>query len=389
VDSNTVYIGTPKGLTFFDESKISLQSVCLLKMLNIGIADKPIGNSIHNIHLKKKENISFEFVGISFKSAGDITYQYKLDGYDTTWKETNQTTLRFLSLPAGDYSLYLKAFNKFGVQSKTIVYPFTVDKDLIEKTWVRILLLLAFILLTWLIVLFFLKRVRKQDTEKIKIQERILQLEQMALRSQMNPHFIFNSLNSIQQFVIDKDIAGANKYIAGFSRLIRQTLDNSSKENISLTEEIGYLSNYLQLEKTRMENAFEFSFQVDENVPTDEISIPPMLLQPYIENAIRHGIRYRKDNNGKIDITISIDVNDLVIIITDNGIGRKLSQQYKGGSPIEYQSKGTVLTAERIHIINTSQNEKIEVRIEDLEDKFHQPTGTRVCFHFPITKNYS
>lgn len=386
VDSNIVYVGTPKGLTFFDETQISKQSVCLLRMLKINVGNKFFADNAKEIRIQKKETINFEFVGISFKSAGDINYYYKLEGFDTAGKETNQNSLHFLSLPAGDYTLHLKAINKFGVESNTISYSFTVEKDFLEKTWVRILLLAAFILFTWLIAKAVLNRTRRLDAEKMQTQERILQLEQMALRSQMNPHFIFNSLNSIQQFVIDKDIAGANKYISSFSRLIRQTLDNSSKEYISLAEEISYLTNYLQLEKTRTEDAFEYIFTVDDSVATDEISIPPMLLQPYIENAIRHGIRYRKDKKGRIDINISIQENNLICIITDNGIGRKLSQSYKGTRNIEYQSKGTALTAERINIINTSREEKIEVRFEDLEDTHGVPLGTRVHLRFPVEK---
>ncbi len=385
-DGTMIYVGTPKGLIYFDERKINKESLCLLKLLKISAKEEDITGLSSKISIRKKETINFEFVGISFKSAGDISYHYKLEGFDTTWKETNQTSLHFLSLPAGDYTLHLKAINKFGVQSNTISYSFTVEKDFFEKTWVRILLLAVFILFTWIIARAVLNRTRKLDAEKMQTQERILQLEQMALRSQMNPHFIFNSLNSIQQFVIDKDIAGANKYISSFSRLIRQTLDNSSKERISLAEEISYLTNYLQLEKTRTEDAFEYIFTIDNTVATDEISIPPMLLQPYIENAIRHGIRYRKDKKGKIDINISIQENNLICIITDNGIGRKLSQSYKGSRNIEYQSKGTALTAERINIINTSQEEKIEVLFEDLEDTHGEPLGTRVFLRFPIEK---
>ena len=215
----------------------------------------------------------------------------------------------------------------------------------------------------------------------------MMELEQMALRSQMNPHFIFNSLNSIQQYVIDKDISGANKYITSFSRLIRQTLDNSSREKISIKDEISYLSNYLELEKTRMENMFDYSIVCNPALPANDIFIPPMLLQPYIENSIRHGVRYRNDNEGKININIDIDGVNLICTITDNGIGRRQSQLYKGSRIIEYQSRGMSLTEERIKLINAFNTRNINIVIEDLEDSQQLSAGTKVIISFPVGIN--
>src|SRR5262249_47642519 len=160
-----------------------------------------------------------------------------------------------------------------------------------------------------------------------------------------NPHFIFNSLNSIQQYVMDADITGANKFISGFSRLIRQTLDFSSRPDISLEEELDYLTNYLDLEKTRLENAFNWSVYVDSAVHPAEYYIPPMILQPFVENSVRHGLRFRRDKNGKVTITVKREKDHLVCILEDNGIGRKAAMQYKSISPINYQSKGLSLTA--------------------------------------------
>ncbi len=151
----------------------------------------------------------------------------------------------------------------------------------------------------FMISLFFIKRNNIREQEKATIVKKISELEQLALKSQMNPHFIFNSLNSIQQYVMDKDVAGANKFISGFSRLIRQTLDFSSKQKIGMQEELDYLSNYLELEKTRLEIHLIIQLK-DPLISNAGYTIPPMILQPFVENSVRHGVRYRKDNKGYI-----------------------------------------------------------------------------------------
>jgi LytS/YehU family sensor histidine kinase len=208
--------------------------------------------------------------------------------------------------------------------------------------------------------------------------------EMKALHAQMNPHFIFNSLNSIQQYVMDADVIGANKFISGFSRLIRQTLDFSFKSEISLEEELDYLTNYLELEKTRLENAFAWTVFIDKAVDPTEYYIPPMILQPFVENSVRHGLRYRKDKAGIVTITVRRENDSLFCILEDNGIGRKAAMRYKSISPINYQSKGLSLTADRIAMYNKEHEQKITMHIDDLEDDHGNPLGTRVTISFPV-----
>jgi LytS/YehU family sensor histidine kinase len=184
---------------------------------------------------------------------------------------------------------------------------------------------------------------------------------------------------------MDADITGANKFISGFSRLIRQTLDFSSKQEISLEQELDYLSNYLELEKTRLENAFGWSISVADSVKPSEYHIPPMILQPFVENSVRHGLRFRRDRNGQVTIRIKKENNYLVCVLEDNGIGRKAALQFKSVNSIEYQSKGMSLTAERIAMLNKDNVDKITMQIEDLEDDHHKALGTRVTINFPIS----
>jgi LytS/YehU family sensor histidine kinase len=261
---------------------------------------------------------------------------------------------------------------------------FTIDKLLYERAWFQVLIGLLFLTCTGLVVLLIIQRVRKREQEKTATNKRINELEQLSRKAQMNPHFIFNSLNSIQQYVMDADVAGANKFISGFSRLIRQTLDFSSRPEIRLEEELDYLKNYLDIEKTRLEDAFSWVVNMEKGVDPTLYYIPPMILQPFVENSVRHGLRFRKDKNGVVTITVKREGDYLVCILEDNGIGRKAAMQYKSVSPINYQSKGLSLTADRIEMYNREHALKIRMWIDDLEDNFHNSLGTRVTIYFPV-----
>lgn len=384
VDGPQVYAGTPAGLTSFDADKISLNSYCKLRMTGIRTADKTWTYDTTGFVLPPADNaIRFDYVGISYRSAGDITYRYRLVGLNDNWQTTRETFLSYSALPSGDYELQLTATNKFGIQSDMVRIPFLVKKQLWEKTWFRILVLLVAGSLIWIFVNARIRKIRRQNDEKMQISNRMTELEQMALKAQMNPHFIFNSLNSVQQYVIDKDLQGANKFITEFSRLIRLTLDISSRTKISIYEEISYLSTYLELEKTKFEDKFSYSVVVEGDIDPSEWFIPPMILQPYVENSIRHGVRYRHDKLGHIRVSFSLNEQYLVCQVVDNGVGRKKAGEYKSEIPIEYQSKGMTLTAKRIEMLNKNHEEPVLIDIEDLENN-HTAAGTRVVVRFPV-----
>lgn len=382
---NMVYVATPNGLNFFDETKTEADSRCDLQILGITVSGKDRELDTTGLYLRHRDNnIRFNFVAISFKSAGDITYQYRLLGISDDWKTTQDNFLQYPSLPSGSYELQLVAINKFGVKSNPIRIPFTIAKQLVEETWFRVALVLLAIGLAWALTSWRIRRIRKRYREKIETNARIATLEQQALKAQMNPHFIFNCLNSIQQYVIDKDVLGANKFITGFSRLIRQTLENSSKQLISVGEEEAFLNAYLSLEKLRFEGRFEYQIQVDPQISKEEVFLPPMLLQPYIENSIRHGIRLMQNGGGLVNINISLAINRLICTVVDNGVGREAAQQYKSNQHIEYQSKGMLLTSQRIALFNKNVKEQIILQVEDLRDSDGKPSGTKITLIIPI-----
>lgn len=212
---------------------------------------------------------------------------------------------------------------------------------------------------------------------KTKTMSQLLTLK--SLRSQMNPHFIFNALNSVNQFIALNDERAANKFLSEFSKLMRLVLDNSQQDFISLTEEKEIISLYLKLEHLRFRDKFEYELNFEDSLSTDAFEIPPMLVQPYVENAIWHGLRYKK-TKGKLSINFSIKEKKLCIEIVDNGIGRKKSKELKTDNQKKHKSTGLKNTEERIRIINKVYQKNFTMDVSDVKT---DGTGTKVTLHLP------
>jgi LytS/YehU family sensor histidine kinase len=209
------------------------------------------------------------------------------------------------------------------------------------------------------------------------LKQQILLAEQKAVRSQMNPHFIFNSLNSIQHFIIDKDEKNANSYLSNFSKLIRKTLDSSKFNTISLKEEVETLKLYLQLEQLRFENRFEYRLEIDPKIDQDETSIPTLILQPIIENAIWHGLMPKK-NKGNLDIMFELlTANRLLVSVQDNGVGRKYSSEINKKRK-QHVPMGIENIRERLALLNKLNKTNMSIGIVDLQSDNGEPEGTRV-----------
>lgn len=379
-----VFVGTPKGLTYFEVDKISQASTCDLQLTGIYIDNKYWCYDSTKFSLPHKNNdIRFEFSGISFKSVGEMTYKYRLLGLQKEWRTTTENQLSFPSLSSGTYTLQLKVINKYGVESKTREVSFVIEKLLWEKTWFKIIMAILFASAIWGFVAYRIKKIRQKEKEKADISNRIAELEQKALRSQMNPHFIFNCLNSIQQYVAERDITGANNFITDFSRLIRMTLDLSTYPLINLCDEIDYISTFLRIERVRLEHAFDYWVNIDESLDLREVFLPPLLIQPYVENSIRHGIRYKREGEGLIQINISKKNDGVLISIEDNGIGREAAKKYRSEYHIQYQSRGMSINEDRIKMLNASTERKIVLTVTDLYDSYKHATGTRVDIYLP------
>ena len=228
---------------------------------------------------------------------------------------------------------------------------------------VLILICMAFILRAWYSI--------RRKNKKIALQ---------SLRREMNPHFIFNSLNSVNQFIARNDELAANKYLSSYSRLMRNTLENSNKDFTPLATELEQLKEYLELEHMRFQDKFTYQIRIDESLDMEAILIPNMLIQPQLENAIWHGLRY-KENSGLLTLTIQKKASSLSVVIEDNGIGLTKSRELKTKHQREHHSRGLTNTYERIHLLNSLYNCHITI---DITEKTGNESGVIVTFHFPI-----
>ena len=384
-DSSVIYVGTPAGLSYFNETKVNHSEGCILHLMSIWNAGKDrIGDTASLVIPYSDKHVRFEFAGISYRSVGGVLYRYRMAALDTGWQETKETFLEYPTLPSGKYVFQMQAINKFGNRSALLSLPFVVVTPFWQTGWFYGFIIVAFLLLTWLFVNMRIKSIRRRQREREELTHRMAEMENTALQAQMNPHFIFNCLNSIQQYVFDQEVLAANKYLTGFARLIRATLHNSSRAFISLTDEIEYLSTYLSLEKLRFKEKMDYVIETDPSINPGQYIIPPMLIQPFVENSMRHGLRHKTTGKGYIYIGISLSANRLVVAVEDNGIGRKQAAAYKTREHIEYQSKGMSLTADRIRMMNVKYNDSIRIEVIDLQDSTGQPAGTRVVMQFPL-----
>ncbi len=239
-----------------------------------------------------------------------------------------------------------------------------------RQKWIIYSLVLG-MLLTALAAYFFYRSNRQQQ-----LANNLLALK--SLRSQMNPHFIFNALNSVNNYIAKNDERSANRYLSEFSTLMRAVLENSEEDFISLSRELELLELYVKLEHSRFPEKFDYTINLDEQIDTEAFQIPPMLLQPYIENAIWHGLRY-KEEKGFLNIEIVQEETDVIQIrITDNGIGRKRSREIKTTNQKNQSSKGMGNIKKRIAILNTMYKDKVTVSVQDLNE---DATGTSVILN--------
>ena len=234
--------------------------------------------------------------------------------------------------------------------------------------------------LTWNFIYFtyhYVKNVRKQDQAKIAMQYKMLELEAFALRATMNPHFIFNCLNSIKSLIQQNENEKSVTYLTTFSKLIRTLFNNADKKEISLFDEIETCKLYLQLEKMRFDSKFSFAVNVENSIDLKSIQVPALIIQPFIENAIWHGIVPR-DTGGHVSLNV-LKVNDTIeVAIEDDGIGRETSQQNKSTSGLAHQSRGVNLTLSRLELNNQLQQRQAKLQIIDKKDENGMAKGTTV-----------
>jgi sensor histidine kinase YesM len=225
---------------------------------------------------------------------------------------------------------------------------------------------------------------RKTELELTQTKQRQAEIEMRALRAQMNPHFIFNSLNSINKYILKSDHANASRYLTRFAKLIRLILDNSNSREVALSDELEALKLYIEMESLRFTSKFEYEIIVATDISADTLQVPPLIMQPYVENAIWHGLLH-KEAGGRLLVTIEKIKEDMLqCTIEDNGIGRKRASELKSKSATNNKSLGMKLTEERIVMLNQYTSQHASISIIDLENEKGEATGTKVILKIPV-----
>lgn len=318
---------------------------------------------------------------VSFRNASSLRYEYQMIGVDRKPRTTSKRTISYQSLAPGTYEFYVKAITDEGRDSTNeIRYRLRITPPFWRSWWFLLLLFLFLLGMGWgVLQMRFSAALKTREMEK-----RMVELESSALRAQMNPHFIFNVLGSIQSYMLDNDADAANDYLSQFAVLVRQALANARNPLISLAKEIDALRYYLQLECMRFNQSFSFEIIVGANIDCQHTLIPPLLVQPYVENAIVHGIS-ELPINGTVKIEFAKKGNALICTITDNGPG--ITDTVEEETNDDHESVGMLVTKERLQILNQSHQVQSHVVVVDCNNQDPTQKGTKVILTLPILKS--
>ena len=384
--NDTVWVATKKSILFFNGKSSFANTTPPIfhftnfKVNNVDVSLDEIGSLDHG-----SNNISIGFEALSYKSYGNIKYRYWLvNEADTFESVTSSRHVEFLSLKPGNYIFSVLVKNSSGtwtVAKESL--KFTILTPFWQQWWFRFSVLLAIILLAVYFMRLRIARVREQERLRTDFNKQLVMLEMKALRAQMNPHFIFNVINSIQDYILKNDARSAQRYLTKFAKLVRSILDNSVEGEVMLEGELEANKLYVELEQQRFDDKFEFELNISSDVDANSLLIPSMIFQPFLENAIKHGIRYLS-GNGKLSLTVKRDDHTVYIYIEDNGIGREAAAELNKINASEHISHGSLITTRRVEAYNKAHNTSIQLTILDLFDEQGKASGTRVELLIPV-----
>jgi hypothetical protein len=394
-----LYFGSEEGFFRISPDKfVDTYPPSFVYLKTISINHKPASlstsaNYVQELVLKHNENnLSIEAGIIDYYSEGKSRIRYKLERPNENWQwGSNPFTINFEGLQPGTYKLILQASNAvddFNGPEK--ILWITIRPAWWSTWWFRGLVILCLTAIIYSLIRWRLHRkfqVQLEHSQKEKqlaeLQQQKTDLEMQALRAQMNPHFIFNSLNSINRFILQNDKLQASEYLTKFSRLVRLILQNSQASFISLESELEALQLYLDLESIRFDHHFDSTIIVEDDIDSSLIKVPPLIIQPYAENAIWHGLMH-KEEKGHLDIKIMEQEDYLLCKITDDGVGRKKAAELKSKSASSHKSMGMRITADRIAMLQQKKQSGSYVTIHDLILPDGNPGGTEVTLKIPV-----
>ena len=390
-EHGVLYFGGHRGIDFFHPDSLGQNMIppdlVLAKIyVNNQVYDSSrAAHQISTINVSYDQNfIELELSAIHLTAPGGNKYAYRIRGLQDDWIElgTNRT-ITLSNARHGTYFIEAKASNADDIWSEPEeLITIVINPPYWAMWWFRGLIVFMIASILYLVYRARVRRVRDEERLKAGFNRRIAELESKALRAQMNPHFLFNSLNSMKSLISQGENAKATQYITRFSKLIRQVLANSEKQLVRLQEELEALRLYLDIEQLRFQN-FEYSINVHEGVDTDFVEVPPLILQPYVENAIWHGLMHKTSGSKSLAINVEHTNDFLILTIEDNGIGRDKAAKLKMRGSARHGGMGMRLTGDRLSLLQHTYGLNASVEVKDLRNPQNEATGTRVIVRIP------
>lgn len=376
------YVLSRRGVSVFrdiTEPSAFFQIPVLLRQ--ILVKNKPIA-MVQGSNIAYADNsLSFDYFGISFRKQGKHTYRHRLLGLENEWVNNQQTFAQYPYLPPGVYRFEVEVMNIDGSWSKSnAAFDFTILPPFWRQWWFIAVMVFIGLLFALAVIRIYGMRISRQK----QLVADINRYHQDALANQMNPHFLFNSLNTLQRYILENDKLASSRYLSKFSNLMRTMLSNAQHQRISLENEIEALTLYIEVEVARFKDRFTFELQCDPEIDLVKTTIPVFFIQPLVENAIKHGLMNKPDH-GKLTIRIYKRNKTLYCEVLDNGVGRIEAQ--KIANKLDKQSLGVSIIQKRISLINKSTNEAMRLEYEDLLTPQNQGAGTRATLIFPNILN--
>ncbi len=344
------------------------------------------------IKLSYRENfIAFEFAALDFTNPPRNKYAYKLKGFDRDWTYTDATRriAEYTNIPPGKYVFGVRGTNSYGEWSdQEFTITLLIKPAWYMKWWFKAAVIFTIFSILTLILYERYQKVRKKhlwEKQVLAYEKQVFQLRQKALSLQMNPHFIFNTLNSIQNFILKDNTDNAIRYMGKLSQLMRLILSSTRDMYVPIVNEIKVLTHYLDLEKIRFDDTFDYKIELDNSIDGDFVAIPPMVIQPFVENALLHGILHKSDK-GFIHISLVLEKDSVVCTIEDDGVGRKKSAEIKKNSGLKHRSRGIAITKNRLDLFEKAEAYKERIIFIDKLDDDGNALGTKVIVVLPFVE---
>lgn len=382
IQDDRLWVATNSGLSYFSTNESFYNATPpAIYLENVEVNGVDQKGELPSEYTAESVAFDFKFIGLNYRSIDRINYKYRLVGFDEDWHFTDNRQVRYM-LPHGEYTFEVLAQNNSGVWSvASVEYSFVVLPPFWLTGWFLTMSSLVVVGLIVVIVKWRWKSIERKRALELQMAKS----KHSALTAQLKPHFVFNALNSIHNFIRKNDKENSSKYLVLFSRLIRQILDSSNESFTSLDQEVSLLEKYLEIEQLRFKDKMKYELVVDENIDADRLQIPTQIIQPYVENAIWHGIM-NKQGEGKVYIEFSKNDEYLKCKIQDDGIGRAASQSMKSRS-ISHKSSGMNIGEQRLEIVSAILKRPVKIEVNDVVDEDRTVTGTVVLLTIPILKD--